>query len=183
MSLDLGNLCPTGHVCYPNSTAPNAMCYQSCGGTGTPVGGSINGLCPAGSILTFGECCRRNSYREAFFGTPLYDYTPSVMKANVLGTCMNGSPIISGCIKGVCGAGLDCINDVCCASNRNSQNAIAFSPQSTRPIGVKCEMPQQCVGFNEGLSTCDMGRCKCQPYAYTQGMACARRKSFSQSFF
>ncbi|VDM39902.1 unnamed protein product [Toxocara canis] len=95
-----------------------------------------------------------------------------------IGTCMDGSPVVSGCIDGLCGAGLECINNFCCS--RTTNNALSFSSQSTRAIGAACDVPQQCVGFAEGLSTCDMGICRCQPIAYTEGIACVRKKLLSE---
>ncbi|KHN84768.1 Uncharacterized protein K04H4.2 [Toxocara canis] len=177
----VGGSCPNGFTCYPPGTATTSRCYQQCAGTGTPVGPVVNNVCPVGSTLVFGECCRTTRLRAPPLTSHLsenhFDPLPNFPSADSIGTCMDGSPVVSGCIDGLCGAGLECINNFCCS--RTTNNALSFSSQSTRAIGAACDVPQQCVGFAEGLSTCDMGICRCQPIAYTEGIACVRKKLLS----
>ena len=51
---------------------------------------------------------------------------------------------------------------------------------TVRPIGSRCMLDGECVGHADGLSLCHAGVCQCSPIAYTQGIACVRRKHLSK---
>uniref|UniRef100_A0A914R9L2 EB domain-containing protein n=1 Tax=Parascaris equorum TaxID=6256 RepID=A0A914R9L2_PAREQ len=186
----------------------NSQCYQTCIGTGAAVGPPLNGnLCPAGTILIFGECCQTARHRApahtSFLSENFLDslqvmtalvhsvmiYSVSmercsnnlgILTADSVGTCVDGSPVISGCINGACGDGFECLDNFCCS--RTTNNGLSFSSHSTRPLDVACETSKECVGFAEGLSTCEMGVCRCKPVAEMQGNACVRRASHILQF-
>uniref|UniRef100_A0A915CE46 CC domain-containing protein n=1 Tax=Parascaris univalens TaxID=6257 RepID=A0A915CE46_PARUN len=176
----VGGVCPNGFTCFPAGAAANSQCYQTCIGTGAAVGPPLNGnLCPAGTILIFGECCQTARHRAPAHTSFLSENFLDSLQDSV-GTCVDGSPVISGCINGACGDGFECLDNFCCS--RTTNNGLSFSSHSTRPLDVACETSKECVGFAEGLSTCEMGVCRCKPVAEMQGNACVRRASHILQF-
>lgn len=49
----------------------------------------------------------------------------SILTADSVGTCVDGSPVISGCINGACGGGFECLDNFCCS--RTTSNELSFS--------------------------------------------------------
>ncbi|XGW16389.1 hypothetical protein V3C99_001676 [Haemonchus contortus] len=135
---------------------------NSCSDGSKPAGGCINGLCGVGHECQNGLCC------------------PPVQQqgSNLKSMCPNGELAVSGCFSnGRCGAEFECVSSIglCCPPGGN--DIIAPSSQHTiRPIGGRCLSDAECVGHTEGLSLCHAGVCQCSPIAYSQGIACVRRK-------
>uniref|UniRef100_A0A7I4YCU4 CC domain-containing protein n=1 Tax=Haemonchus contortus TaxID=6289 RepID=A0A7I4YCU4_HAECO len=135
---------------------------NSCSDGSKPAGGCINGLCGVGHECQNGLCC------------------PPVQQqgSNLKSMCPNGELAVSGCFSnGRCGAEFECVSSIglCCPPGGN--DIIAPSSQHTiRPIGGRCLSDVECVGHTEGLSLCHAGVCQCSPIAYSQGIACVRRK-------
>ncbi|KAF8359406.1 hypothetical protein PRIPAC_94401, partial [Pristionchus pacificus] len=131
-------------------------------GTGA-ASACINGLCGAGLSCVNDLCCAISE--------------PSSVPRSA---CPDGQPAVSGCFAdGQCGGGMVCVSgaNLCCppSSIPHTPSPLANMMRS-RPIGGRCDTHAQCVGYGEGLSQCEYGVCRCTPIAYTQGIACVRRK-------
>ncbi|EGT33798.1 hypothetical protein CAEBREN_18362 [Caenorhabditis brenneri] len=167
--------CPTGYTCFTNA-----------------------GICC--STTTFSRLRIGNARQMAQkpnYGRPLHSYMPR--------KCPSGDTAVSGCFpNGSCGTGFECVSslNLCCPpgqpqtsfpsfpgnnnngfniNNNNNNNRFGSSSMSPRPIGARCQLDGECVGHNDGLSMCHAGVCQCSPIAYTQGIACVRRKSFQMN--
>lgn len=54
---------------------------------------------------------------------------------NPLGSCPGGSAAVSGCMNGLCGAGFECINNLCCAEG--ARNAVVFAASGSYYSSIK----------------------------------------------
>ncbi|CAD6185734.1 unnamed protein product [Caenorhabditis auriculariae] len=178
----------------PNNRLPaygrplNSYMPPRIGGSSTCADGSLsagacmNGLCGLGHVCQNGQCCNPSSSSSNGGG-------PDNKLQSV---CPSGETAVSGCfIDGTCGVGFECVRgmNLCCPPGQPSvgpspSNILPSQPQniiSPRPIGARCQFDGECVGQQEGLSMCHAGVCQCSPIAYSQGIACIRRKSFQMN--
>ncbi|EYC27876.1 hypothetical protein Y032_0008g229 [Ancylostoma ceylanicum] len=134
---------------------------EVCADGSVAAGACINSLCGVGHECQNGICC-----------------PPASKESKMRSMCPNGETAVSGCFpNGGCGSGFECVRhmNLCCPPGGNE--IVPSSPHNTiRPIGARCFMDAECVGHSEGLSLCHAGVCQCSPIAYTQGIACVRRK-------
>ncbi|VDK75898.1 unnamed protein product [Onchocerca ochengi] len=174
-----GDQCPTGSRCFKEVTTP--VCFKECDGRGIKSGFPVAGVCQTGTTLIFGICCTLktqlyNSIPTSFLSEQYAD-SQSIASSKILEiirSCPDNSEAISACINDQCGYGYQCHNNVCC-SPQHTNMMLPFSPTTLRPIGGSCEFTQQCVSSIEGLSICELGKCRCLPGAHVEGSACARR--------
>ncbi|KAK6055615.1 hypothetical protein COOONC_06882 [Cooperia oncophora] len=146
----------------PNYGRPLHTRANLCSDGSKPAGGCINGLCGVGHECQNGLCC------------------PPAQRhgSNLKSMCPNGELAVSGCFaNGRCGAEFECVSSLglCCPPGGNDV-VVPSSQHTIRPIGGRCFIDAECVGNAEGLSLCHAGVCQCSPIAYTQGIACVRRK-------
>ncbi|CAI4228808.1 unnamed protein product [Auanema sp. JU1783] len=141
---------------------------------GSAAGGAcMNGLCGIGHDCINGLCCPPQS---------------SNSQIELKSVCPNGKTAVSGCFTdGTCGFGFECVKSqsLCCPpggndvnSNNNNFGNSGVS-MTIRPIGARCHQDSECVGHVDGLSMCHAGVCQCSPIAYSQGIACVRRKALN----
>ncbi|CAA81588.3 Chitin binding domain (ChtBD2) containing chtb-1 [Caenorhabditis elegans] len=158
---------------------------SSCSDGSLSSGPCMNGLCGIGLECQNGKCCSPSSNKPA-----------GLLQSK----CPSGDTAVSGCFpNGSCGTGYECVSslNLCCPPgqpqtfpsfpgnnngfNINNNNRFGSLSMSPRPIGARCQLDGECVGQAEGLSMCHAGVCQCSPIAYTQGIACVRRKSFQMN--
>ncbi|WKX98463.1 hypothetical protein Q1695_013834 [Nippostrongylus brasiliensis] len=146
---------------------------DTCGDGSAPAGACLNGMCGVGLECQNGLCCPPPP-------------TPVVRggSSNLRSMCPNGDLAVSGCFaSGHCGSGFECVTSInlCCSPGGNNvapqpPPAAIVSQNTIRPIGARCFSDTECVGYGDGLSLCHAGVCQCSPIAFTQGIACIRRK-------
>ncbi|CAB3402109.1 unnamed protein product [Caenorhabditis bovis] len=152
---------------------PRAGGFQtsSCADGSLSSGPCMNGLCGLGLECHNGQCC-----------------APGQQQKQLQSKCPSGDTAVSGCFaNGSCGTGFECVAslNLCCPPGQPSAPIAGpfggVGSPSPRPIGARCMIDNECVGNGEGLSMCHAGVCQCSPIAYSQGIACIRRKSFQMN--
>ncbi|KJH47800.1 hypothetical protein DICVIV_06092 [Dictyocaulus viviparus] len=145
--------------------------FETCYDGSIPFGRCINGLCGIGHKCQNGLCCSPSLREESSIRNE---------RRYRLGICPNNEYAVSSCFpNGVCGSTFQCVAklNLCCPPGGNEiQSNVIVSKETIRPIGARCIDDKECVGYSEGLSLCHAGVCQCSPVAYTQGIACVRRK-------
>lgn len=148
----MGGVCGTGFTCDART---NLCC--------SIANGNINGNSVVASECTF------------FFLVPIH------ISFYLIAVCIDGSAPLGTCPTGqnTCPTGYACEGTICC---RLTSMCLVDRPahsiiSAMMNIGARCEYPQQCSGFAQGLATCVDFTCRCQPLAYVQGVACVRRRT------
>ncbi|VDK31924.1 unnamed protein product [Gongylonema pulchrum] len=133
--IEPGNQCPAGYKCFTEGSTP--LCYKECDGRGTKVGDPVNGVCPSGQEMIFGDCCSvtarfYNARPTSFLSDRHVDYFLPAVRSSGVGMCPDGTGAVSACLNGLCGHNYQCYNNLCCPAQFTNVLMPLYAPSGNR---------------------------------------------------